>query len=492
MKYYLSERTEEMRRSTAVVIAAFAWMEALLGIGWGISECAAAPQNVAGKWLGTIKAPDQELRIAFEISETKEGGCTAVVHSIDQGAMNIPITTVTLNGDSLRLELKSAFAYEGRLQSDGNTIDGNWIQGDSTPLVMKRVDKIPELNRPQTPKKPYPYLEEEVLYENQSANVRIGGTLTIPKGKGPFPAVLLIAGSGPSDRNEAALGHKPFLVLADHLTRQGIVVLRADKRGVGKTTGTFGSSGMEEFASDALAGVKYLKSRTEVDAKRIGLIGHSEGGGVASLVAARTRDVSYLVLLATPGMSAYDILVLQDGTEAKAGGSTDEEVALIRGFSRRFYSIVLRAKDTSEIERETNALYATLTDAEKKALGWPNLHGSLSLAWALTPGSRENLRFDIRPVLRQVRCPVLALNGGKDSQVPPKENLGGIEKELKAGGNSDYTIQELPGLNHLLQTCGTGATSEYIKIEETMSPLVLQTVSDWIIAKTGTTRKNAQ
>ena len=273
-------------------------------------------------------------------------------------------------------------------------------------------------------------------------------------------------------------------MLADHLTRQGIAVLRADKRGVGKTTGTFSSSGVEEFASDALAGVEYLKSRPEVDAKRIGLIGHSEGGGVAPLVAVQTRDVSYLVLLAAPGMSAYDILVLQDGTEAKAGGSTDEQVALIRGFSRRFYSLVLRAKDNAEVERETKALYATLTDAEKKAIDWPNLHGTLSLAWALAPGSRENLKFDICPVLRQVRCPVLALNGGKDCQVPPKENLAGIERELKAGGNKDYTLRELPGLNHLFQTCGTGAASEYIKIEETMSPLVLQTVSDWIIAKT--------
>ncbi len=481
-----------MRKSTAVVIAAFAWMEAMLGIGWGISECAAAPQNVAGKWLGIIKTPGMDLRIAFEISQAKEGGYTAVAHSIDQGARNIPISTVTVNGDSLRLELKSAFSYEGKLQPDGNTIDGNWVQGDSTPLVMKRVDKIPELSRPQTPKKPYPYIEEEVLYENHSANVRIAGTLTIPKGKGPFPAVLLIAGSGPSDRDESALGHRPFLVLADHLTRQGIAVLRADKRGVGKTTGTFSTSGIEEFASDALAGVEYLKSRTEVDSKRIGLIGHSEGGGVAPMVAVQTRDVSYIVLLAAPGMSAYDILVLQDGTEAKAGGSTDEEVALIRGFSRRFYTVVLRAKDTSEIERETNALYAALTDAEKKAIGWPNLHGTLNLSWALNPGSRENLKFDIRPVLRQVRCPVLALNGGKDSQVPPKENLGGIERELKAGGDSDYTVRELPGLNHLFQTCGTGATSEYIKIEETMSPLVLQTVSDWIIAKTSTTRINAR
>jgi hypothetical protein len=183
---------------------------------------------------------------------------------------------------------------------------------------------------------------------------------------------------------------------------------------------------------------------------------------------------------------------MQDGTEAKAAGKNDEQVELIRGFSRRFYNIVLQSKDASEIERETKALYGTLTDAEKKALDWPNLGGTLSLSWALRPESPKALRFDVRPFLRKVRCPVLALNGGKDSQVPPKENLGGIERELKAGGNSDYTLRELPGLNHLLQTCSTGAFSEYVKIEETMSPLVLQTISDWIIAETSAVEGNAQ
>ncbi len=477
--------------SATLVIAAIVGMGSVPGLGGGISAGAAAIPSVAGKWLGIIKAPGMELRIAFEISETKEGGYSAVVHSIDQGAMNIPMTTVTRNGDSLRLELKSAFAYEGKLQPDGNTIDGNWVQGDLTPLVMKRVDKIPELNRPQTPKKPFPYQEEEVAYENAKANNRIAGTMTLPRGQGPFPAVLLIAGSGPADRDESILGHKPFLVLADHLTRQGIAVLRVDKRGCGKTTGNLRESGMVDFASDALAGVEYLKSRPEVDANKIGLIGHSEGGSVAPMVAVQTPDVSYLVLLGAQGIPFYDLLVMQDGTEAKAAGKTDEQVELIRGFSRRFYMLVLQSQDTSEIERETKALYDTLTDAEKRALDWPNLGGTLSLSWALRPGAREALKFDVRPYLRQVRCPVLALNGGKDSQVPPKENLGGIERELQAGGNRNYTVRELPGLNHLLQTCRTGAFSEYVKIEETMSPLALQTISDWILAQTNPGRTNA-
>lgn len=482
-----------MKRITVLSIVAIVWTMSTADARRAISGEAAAPKKVAGKWLGTFVAPGMKLRLAFEIQETKEGGYSAVFHSIDQGVMNVPMSSVTLNGDSLRIQLKSAFAFEGKLQPDGNTIDGNWIQGGSNPLVIKRVDTIPSLNRPQTPKKPYPYREEAVAYKNPwAAGVSIAGTLTMPEGKGPFPAVLLIAGSGPADRDETVFGHKPFLVLADHLTRKGLAVLRADKRGIGGSTGTYGTDELSEIASDALAGVEYLKGRTEVDAKRIGLLGHSEGGAVVSLVAAQTRDVAYLVLLASPGISGYDLMVMQDGTEAMAGGRTAEDAEVIRGFSRRYYDIVCRAKDAAEIERETKALYATLTAKEKELLDWPNLHGSLSLAWGLAPGSREKLKFDVRPVLRKVRCPVLALNGGKDSQIPPAENLGAIEKELKAGANRDFTVRELPGLNHFFQTCSTGSGAEYLKIEETMSPLVLKTVSDWITSHTATAAKGVQ
>jgi uncharacterized protein len=292
--------------------------------------------------------------------------------------------------------------------------------------------------------------------------------------------VLLIAGSGAADRDETIFAHKPFLVLADHLTRKGIAVLRVDKRGVGQTTGTFRGSGIKDFASDAFAGVQYLKTRPEVDGKKIGLVGHSEGGATASVVAAQTRDVEYIVLLGSMGMSGYDILVLQDGTEARAAGKSDEEIALIRGYSRRFYSIILEETERTAIEERARKLQDSLTEAEKKALGWPNLGGSLSLDWALNPAAREMLQFDICPILRKVSCPVLALNGSKDSQVPPKENLGGIARELKAGGNRNVTIREMPGLNHLFQTCETGATSEYVKIEETMAPAALEAISGWI------------
>ena len=435
--------------------------------------------SLEGNWMGTLQIPSGELRVVFRISKNADGTYGGFTDSPDQYQFGIRLGSVTFQDGSVRIEVPGVGSYEGKMVAS-DTIEGGLYAG-KLPLTLKRVEQTPEPpRRPQTPQKPYPYREEEVAYDNAAASVRIAGTLTIPAGNGPFPAVLLIAGSGAADRDETIFAHKPFLVLADHLTRMGIAVLRVDKRGVGQTTGTFRGSGIKDFASDALAGVQYLKTRPEVDGKKIGLVGHSEGGGTASVVATQSRDVSYVVLLGSMGMSGYDILVLQDGTEARAAGKSDEEIALIRGYSRRFYSIILEETERTAIEERARKLQDSLTEAEKKALGWPNLGGSLSLNWALNPAAREMLQFDICPILRKVSCPVLALNGSKDSQVPPKENLGGIARELKAGGNRNVTIREMPGLNHLFQTCETGATSEYVKIEETMAPAALEAISSWI------------
>jgi len=459
----------------------------MIGIGWGISECTAAPANISGKWLGTIKVPNEELRFAFEISETKEGGYTALGYSIDQGAMNIPMSTVTVTGDSLRIELESAFAYEGRLQPDGNTITGNWIQGEVIPFEMKRVDNIPGINRPQTPKKPYPYIEEEVTYENRTAGVTLAGTLTMPKGKGPFPAVVLISGSGQNNRDEEFHSHRPFMVLADYLTRRGIAVLRFDDRGVGGSTGDFSKATTGDFADDALAGIEFLKGRKEIDPKQMGLIGHSEGGMIGPIAATRSPDVAFIVMLGGPGEPLADTLVGQKLRRANWDAPAEDALlALIRFWYGRLYALVAEDTDNEIAEKKIRALHATLTADEKKKLEWPDDKLDGKIAESLSPWMRYFIRYDTQATLMKVKCPVLALNGGKDCQIPPKENLGGIERALKAGGNRDFTIRELPGLNHFFQTCKTGGTSEYGGIEETMSPLALQTVSEWITAQTGT------
>jgi len=474
-----------MKKFTALAIIAVIWTEMMLGIGWRASECTAAPANIAGKWLGTIKVPSVELRIAFEITEAKEGGYTAVVHSIDQGGLKIPVNAVTLNGDSLRLEIKYSMAYEGRLQPDGNTITGNWIQGGLIPLDMKRVDKLPDLTRPQLtrpqdPKKPYPYIEEEVKYENRKAGVTLAGTLTIPSGTGPFPAVVLLPGSGPQNRNEELFSHRPFLVLADHLTRQGIAVLRVDKRGVGGSTGDYFKATTGDFTDDALAGIEFLKGRKEINQKRIGLVGHSEGGMMAPIAATKSPDVAFIVMLAGPGQRIADIIIFQVLHDAKAQGADENTLALKRSWYERFFALVAEDTDNAVAEEKIRALHTTLTADKKEKLGWPDDKLADKLAEELSPWWRYFMQYNPQATLMKVRCPVLALGGERDMQVPAKENLSAIEDALKAGGNTHFTVREFPGLNHVFQTAPPGMELEYAKIEETMSPLVLQTVSNWI------------
>src|SRR5437879_1713230 len=245
-------------------------------------------KSVEGTWQGTFKVGAVELRLAFKIKKKADGSLTATMDSIDQGAKDIPVDEVTWKDPDLKIDLKKiGGVFEGKANKDYSQFEGTWKQsGASWPLTIKRVEKATELKRPQEPKKPYPYAEEEVSYENPRAGEKLAGTLTRPQGDGPFPAVLLIAGSGPHGRNEEVLGHKIFLVLADYLTRRGFVVLRSDKRGVGKSTGKYDEATSADFADDALAGVEYLKTRQEIDPHKIGLVGHSEGGLVAPLVAA--------------------------------------------------------------------------------------------------------------------------------------------------------------------------------------------------------------
>ncbi len=473
-----------MKPSIALVVATIVWTGAVAGIGWGGSENTAAPPNIAGKWLGTITFGSVKLRIAFEIAQAQAGGYTGSMRSIDQNGLPYPMSVVKLSSDSVRLEMDVIRSvYEGKFAADGNTIEGNWLQhGTTTPLVMQRVDKFPEIIRPQTPRKPYPYREEDVAYDNPAAKVRIAATLTVPEGKSPFPAVLLIVGSGPLNRDEEVAFHKPFLVLADHLTRQGIAVLRADKRGVGQTTGDFEEATIYDLADDVRAGVQYLKSRKEIDPKRIGLLGHSEGGTVGAIVAARSPDIAFFVTMAALGQNNGEIIIFQKTLAAKMRGADESTLALMRSWYERVYAVVREDTDNATAEEKLRALYATLTADEKERLGWPDGGLAREIADQLRHHWRCDLRHDPCAILRKVRCPVLALGAEKDMQVPAKENLAGIEQALQAGGNTQFTVREFPGLTHGFNTAHS---------EETISPEVLQTISDWMIAQTRVAGRNA-
>ena len=465
-------------------------LTAFLLIASAVAVAAQVPTpHVEGNWLATLEVSGLKLRLVLKV-EKSANGYAAKFDSPDQGATDLPIDSIALDGNKLSFSAaKFGIRYEGTLSETGDEISGTFRQGPgSTPMIFKRVAEITKLNRPQDPKKPYPYDEQEVSYRNEKDNVKIAGTLTLPRGVGPYPAVLLITGSGSQDRNETIAGHHPFLVLSDYLTRNGIAVLRVDDRGVGGTDLGSLSVTSENFAEDVLAGVNFLKQRKEIDPKMIGLVGHSEGGMIAPMVAARSQDVSFIVLLAGLGQRGEDVIYTQIELIHKAQGTPAGTLTHILSLSRRINAIVKAETDGKRIEQRINdeiaAYSGALSDDERKSFEPAVRDIKAFIPIYKTPWYRYFIMFDPQPVLKNVRVPVLALNGEHDLQVAWKENLDLIATDLKAGGNQDVTVQAFPRLNHLFQTSPTGLLSEYSEIEETISPEVLKTVSDWILRRT--------
>ncbi len=322
-----------------------------------------------------------------------------------------------------------------------------------------------------------PYLSKDVTFGNHAANVTLAGTLTLPNSTGRFPAVLLISGSGPNTRNETVAGHRIFLAIADYLTRHGIVVLRYDKRGVGKSTGNYAAATTMSFASDALAGVEYLKTVKQVNPKEIGLIGHSEGAEIAPIVADRSHDVAFIVMLGGPGVPGYRIILSQLALIDRASGvkksSVDSELAL----ESRLLNIVRTEKDSA---RAADQLKEILVKEDRQ----PAATADAAVSELLSPWYREFLSYDPRPALEKVKCPVLGLWGSKDLQVAPAENMPAVRKALQEGGNKHFKLVEIKKLNHLLQTAKTGSPLEYGMIKEAISPKALSTMTNWILKET--------
>jgi len=457
----------------------------------GLQFRAPAPKGTEEIWEGKLKVGVIELRIVFHLFKAKDGSYAGTMDSPDQGAKGIPLDEVSFKDNALGLKLKrAAIVVDGTRDKSGQEIKGHFKQGKQTiPLTLKRVTKVQEARRPQTPRKPYPYQEVEVAYENTKSGIHLTGALTLPRSSSPVPAVLLITGSGGQDRDETIFEHRPFLVLADFLTRRGIAVLRVDDRGMGGSTGSVSKSTSADFAEDVLAGVAFLKGRKEIDPTRIGLVGHSEGGLIAPMVASRSRDIAFIVMLAGPGVSGEQILYTQGAAILKSTGADAKQLERQNEIQHRMFAILRQEKDSALAQAKLKAAIAQLSsklgkDEKKEATeAMPELEGRLSVL--LTPWFRYFLTYDPRPALVKVACPVLALNGDKDLQVDSKINLPAIAAALKEGGNRDVTTKEVPNLNHLFQTCKTGAVAEYGSIEETISPEVLQTIGDWIQQRTG-------
>jgi uncharacterized protein len=461
----------------------------LAALAFHASAAAATQQSIAGNWLGVLEVQGLKLRILIKITQASDGKLSAKMDSIDQAAHDLPIDTITFEGGSLKFEARAlGLGYEGKL-SDDSEIVGQLKQGAATfPVTFKRTEKPPSLGRPQDPKKPYPYTEEEVSYQNPIDKIKLAGTLTLPPSKVPVPAVILISGSGSQDRNETIMGHRPFLVLADHLTRRGIAVLRVDDRGMGGSEMGSPDATSENFAQDVLAGVEFLKGRKEIDPRKIGLIGHSEGGMIAPLAAVKSKDVAFIVMIAGMGQTGGDVVLLQGDAMQKAAGGDPDTIARVRKVFEQIFAILRAEKDNTAAQKKIRdavaAEMANMTEAQKKAFA-PVLNTINSQMQMYTSNwFRYFIDFDPAPTLAKVRVPVLALIGEKDLQVPHQENLSLIEAALKKGGNKNYTVKLMPGLNHLLQTAQTGLPAEYGATEETISPVALQTISDWILKQT--------
>jgi pimeloyl-ACP methyl ester carboxylesterase len=459
----------------------------IAGTGYAFAQDSTGTNTAEGIWQGSVEFSGMKLRIVFKITRTPEGGWKTTIDSPDQGAKDIPVTETSVMNDSLKLRAHSIMAsFDGKNAGDWNAVRGEWKQGGvELPLVLNRTESAPKIRRPQEPEPPYPYLSEEVTFSNPPAGIELAATFTRPEGQGPFPAVVLVSGSGPQDRDEFVFGHRPFLVLADALARRGIAVLRYDDRGIGKSTGNFSLATTEDFASDARSAVEYLWSRRDVKPLGIGLLGHSEGALIAPLVASRLDSVAFLVLLAGPGMKGEDLLVLQGQAIARAEKTDEAAIALNTSLQKSLFAVMREEPDPVQAQAKMRAILMdrikTMSEAERKQTGMNEAMVDMQVRQLTSPWFRYFLSHDPVPALEKTKCPVLALWGEKDLQVPPVENLPLVENALKRGGNGRVSVRVLKDLNHLFQTCTTGSVSEYGTIEETLSPGVLKAIGDWIL-----------
>lgn len=452
--------------------------------------CFSQPEKFTGSWYGTLNV-GIELKIVFHITQTENGSFVSTADSPDQSAFGLKCDTTFIKNDEIKIEMKMMGAsYSGKLIND-SVISGIFFQRIDIPLTLtKKLNPTTAIRkRPQTPQPPFAYKSEEISYTNKEKSIQFGATITIPSGKGPFPAIVLISGSGPQNRNCEILGHQLFSVLANQLTNKGFVVLRYDERGIGKSTGRFSNATTADFANDASAGVDYLLSRTEVDKDKIGLIGHSEGGIVAPMIAAQRSDINFLVLLAAPGIPILTMMAEQNEAIAQKNGAGEVAAKEFSLLFRRVIPTISSAKDSlSALQASAELIENWSSSKDKGLLSALNLETAkkrFEYVAALVPQVRTKwfqyfLTITPSVYLEQLTCKVLALNGDKDIQVISSSNLDGIKKALKNSKVKKYEIKKLNGLNHLFQHCTTCTVNEYAEIEETISTDALLVISNWL------------
>jgi fermentation-respiration switch protein FrsA (DUF1100 family) len=421
-----------------------------------------------GIWLGVMQVSEQmSLQLAFEIEPTDAGAFQAKFNVIEQNAFDIPMDTCIIERDSVMIRFDAAgIRYKGFYSREDDKILGTYEQGGGRfSLDLERVDQlVREVERPQTPVRPFPYEEEEVSFENTKAGISLAGTLTFPSGGMELPAVILIAGSGPNDRDETSMGH--FLLLSDFLTRNGYAVLRFDKRGVGESGGDYGQATTFDFAEDVEYAMDYLVSREEISPSMIGLIGHSEGALIAPIIASDNSNLSFIIMMGGIGIPGKDLLLLQSAKISRLHGMPQAQIDAIIETNETLYEIAMEESEDSILVQRIREAVPNLDDAQLNMLR--------------SPWFRTFLALDPDAYLSKVKCPVLAITGEKDLQCPPEENLAAMELSLQKAGNSHYELHALEGLNHLFQTSETGSPYEYEQIAEIISPAALQLILEWL------------
>lgn len=440
-------------------------------------------QQIAGSWAGELDIQGTKLPLIFNIKQN-DSNFNTTFDSPSQGAKGIPISQTTFINNELNLDAKNlGIQYKGSYGKD--QISGTFTQGKMIiPLVLTRKNSADiDPKRPQTPKAPFDYNVSEVLIVNSLEKNSLAGTLTTPKNKKEFPIVILITGSGQQNRNEELFNHNPFWVIADDFAKKGIGVLRLDDRGVGGSTNGNKNPTSENFATDISAAVDYLVSKGY---KKIGLIGHSEGGMIAPMVALNNKKVAFIISLAGPGIPIDQLLHLQANALAKANGATPEEIKRNSELNQKIYQKVIHSSETN-LQTELKILlteeFKTYPKDKLPPEDQMNQLIEVQCQQITSPWFVYFLKLNPNAYWSKIKIPVLALNGSLDLQVAPKENLTGIKTSLEKAKNKDFEINQLEHLNHLFQEAKTGSVEEYSQLEQTISPIVLDKMSAWILRK---------
>ncbi len=444
--------------------------------------------GVLGEWV-TAVGPGGVIRLVMRLSRGPCGHIIGVFDSPDQGQKDLPLTGARVAGDSAVIEaaymgLRIALPIAG-----GDSRTGMLAQNGVTSGVVFQRGVSARLERPQEPARPFPYAEHEVRYSSWAPGLRLAGTLTVPSGLGPHPAIVFISGSGAQDRDETVAGHRPFLVLADHLTRRGFAVLRTDDRGVGGTPGTPMQTGLNDVADDVRGALDFLRARTDIDQSRIGLLGHSEGGYVAPVVAADDPSIAFLLLLGGRSVSGRDVLTAQRAALSRASGDSAAELRVDSLLIASVFAVIDRRPDDDRlgalVDSAFAARFATLTTGERRIAERQfgertAAQDTVSIKLWKSRWFKSLYHHDPAPFLTRVRAPIFALIGELDLQVPVDQSIARFEALFAGARRDQLTLHRMPGINHMLQQGKTGRMEEYMEITETIAPEVLRSIDLWL------------